>query len=171
MMMKLCSVEGCESPAKAFGYCNRHAHAFRNHGDPLGGKQYRPRFSGHITPAGYYVYGSGKTRIREHRVIMEAIIGRPLESHEEVHHINGNTLDNRPENLILAANHSEHMEMHFNRFRSDTHKQCLRCGEIKPRSEFWRNTAGNRDPHLPNCCECMKAYHRQRKQLKKPTPG
>jgi hypothetical protein len=37
--------------------------------------------------------------ILEHRYVMSERIGRPLEEREIVHHVNGDTMDNSPENL------------------------------------------------------------------------
>jgi len=46
----------------------------------------------------------------EHRVVMERIIGRPLQSREVVHHRDKNPSNNEPDNLQLFPNMRVHLE-------------------------------------------------------------
>lgn len=68
---------------------------------------------GCITNWGYRMIWINGKKIYEHRHIMEQHLKRNLLPGEEVHHINGNKLDNRIENLkVLSV--EEHKKNHRN---------------------------------------------------------
>jgi hypothetical protein len=99
-----CTIEDCQKVHLAQGYCNKHYRRWSLYGDPL--IRRAPE-----VPHGALLYtyvkalghpnANTKGMILEHRLVMSEIIGRPLVAGENVHHINGNKKDNRPENLEL----------------------------------------------------------------------
>ena len=49
--------------------------------------------------------------IREHRIVMEKHLGRKLINSEEVHHIDGNGLNNDISNLMIISNKHRHLQL------------------------------------------------------------
>lgn len=81
----------------------------------------REKGTGSLREDGYLVlYIAGK-RVLEHRKIMADKLGRELTVAEVVHHIDGDRLNNHPDNLYLFASASEHTTYHFGKGK----KKCL----------------------------------------------
>ena len=71
-----------------------------------------------VSTAGYkliympdYPFRKKNGYVYEHRFVMENFLGRPLNSKEQIHHLNHDKFDNRIENLHLCSM-SEHAKIH-----------------------------------------------------------
>lgn len=96
---KLCMVEGCTQH-------ERHVHRCRHHyAEWKAGHPYTPCRrqwgEGAVNAQGYARVNVGGRIRAKHRVVMEEHLGRFLLPWENVHHKNGNRLDNRIDNLEL----------------------------------------------------------------------
>ena len=60
---------------------------------------------------GYIVFNIGGEKIKEHRLVMEKYLGRPLKDDEHIHHKDGNPANNSIDNLEII-NLSQHTSNH-----------------------------------------------------------
>jgi len=97
---KKCIVENCSNINISNGYCRTHYLRIKKHGNP-NTLLINKRGEGNVSPEGYRAFVKNGIKIFEHRLAMENYLNRKLLPGENVHHKNGDRLDNRIENLEL----------------------------------------------------------------------
>ena len=74
------------------------------------------------------IYDNGKTTTKSYpRIIVEDLLGRELKENEDIHHIDGNPLNNSIENLEIVE-HGEHQKEHRIKYH-DKKVNCFYCGK------------------------------------------
>lgn len=69
-----------------------------------------PEQRGYVSLGGHYGHPNADRfgRIREHVFLAAKALGKGLPEGAEVHHVNGDRADNRPQNLVLCQDHEYH---------------------------------------------------------------
>ena len=100
---RFCQLENCGKIIVAREMCQMHWRRWDLYGDPS-----HKENKGDKKPARYkkviavgHPNSNADGSILEHRLVMSEMLGRALAEGENVHHKNGDSMDNRPENLEL----------------------------------------------------------------------
>ena len=130
MKKSRCSISGCEKSRIARGFCHTHYKRWQVHGDPE--KMLRaPNGAGSITD-GYLLVMKNGERKRQHHLVAEIVLGRPLKYPEVVHHVDEDRKNNINKNLVIC-NRAYHALLHM-RMRAleacgnPDYRVCIHCG-------------------------------------------
>lgn len=136
---------------------------------------YRKRGTGTISSTGHRNIGRSGTKVGEHVLMCERILGRPLPPGAEVHHVNGKPADNRNENFVICPNHEYHFLLHqrTRAYEACGHanwRTCCYCkkwddpANMRPAGQSRKTGKAARMEHV----ECSRAwwreYHRRRQK-------
>lgn len=137
--MATCTMEGCQKPVMARGWCSTHYQRWQRHGDPNGGRHYKPRASRRPAPC-----------------LVEAC-GRPARSRGmcEAHYARWRKTGDPGPAELRAQPFYEGM----------TEKRCTACGETKPLEEFHRVSRPGRYVARCKTCRARETARHQRKRL------
>lgn len=82
---------------------------------------------------GYVRHNVGGKLIREHQIIAEKALGRPLPPGVQVHHLDENKQNNSPDNLVICPDDAYHKLLHLRQRALDecgnaNYRKCQFCG-------------------------------------------
>jgi len=86
---------------------------------------------------------------RLYRHIAEKALGHPLPPKAEIHHVDGDPLNNEPSNLVICEDRAYHLLLH---------KICSKCKKLLERDKFSKSRRGKAGCGLANeCKDCNKS--------------
>ncbi len=123
------------------------------------------------TGSGYVqVWRAGGGGDFEHRAIVARVLGRPIPTGVEIHHVDGDPRNNEHRNLVVCQDKAYHKLLHA-RARivaaggdPNTERLCSRCRQVLPISSFGRSSV--RQLGTQNACKaCGNEYRRARAEV------
>lgn len=124
-----------------------------------------------VTEKGYnriYIYLNGKKKaVMEHRFVWENCYGRKVPAGYDIHHKDGNKLNNDIVNLELL-DRKTHKRIHGNCFNKQGiwYKKCSKCGETKSEHEFYKQGINNWLSSECKACHITRATSDKKKRKK-----
>lgn len=96
---------------------------------------------------GYILAVEKGNSVREHRLVAEKALGKPLPAGVVVHHIDEDRTNNSPSNLVICQNDTYHKLLHANMRivaaggAVGQHLLCNHCREVLPLDSFSRKAS------------------------------
>jgi hypothetical protein len=162
MSKRTCSIDGCEVPAIARGWCRKHYYRWKRTGDPTKLLRARVR-KGHSVNNGYIILyrpkhplANSKGYVSEHRMVAFDA-GLLVDRSDHVHHRDGDRANNAIGNLEVVSL-SEHARLHDHVGSWERAKTHCPAGHPYDEANTWTDARGSR-----HCRACWRDAYRRRR--------